>query len=510
MMRWRNQPRDDERGFVLIATAALVTTLCLFAGLAIDFGSWYVRAAEIKRATDAAALAGVVWMPEFDSAEAAALATAARNGFVDGQDGISVSVLAVPNNNRQLRVTITDSNVDQFFSRLVVKSQSITRDSTAEYVLPVPLGSPRNTFGTDQLLPGTSTDEYFWAAVNGYCAGHESGDEKLARYESYSQSTGSTQCNNGSPESDNYDPDGYLYAINLPQNAQSLKLEVYDPAYNTSYPSGNPTPDTSVASGSQQVTTIFEIYDRNPTPLDLTNLTLIDTKTFTTNQNQSAYRNQWVRLYTWNNPQAGQYYLRVKTQAGQLNSRASNGFGIRAYTGSSFASCTTIQGQTGYSASCPQVHGVYDMSIFANGASTTAEFYLAQIDPVHAGKTMRVTLFDAGEGADTLRVIDPNGNPASFTWFTPCNPPTPPTGSCSGSGTSLSVTGSGTQPYTGLHSNSKYNDRYLIIDIPLPANYAALYGANRWWKIRYSAGSNPTDRTTWSVNIVGDPVHLVK
>lgn len=500
----------DERGFVLVVSVLIVTTLCLFSGLAVDFGSWYVRSAEIKRAADAAALAGVVWMPEFDSAEAAALATAARNGFVHGVDDISVEVQEVPDDNRQLRVTITDGAVDQYFSRLAVKSQSITRGSTAEYVLPVPLGSPRNTFGTDRLLPGTSSDEYFWAAVNGWCSGHESGDDKLARYESYTTSSGSTQCNNGSPESDNYDPDGYLYAINLPANASSLKLEVYDPAYNTSYPDGQPRPDGSVASGNQQITTIFEIYDRNLTPLDLTDLTLLDTDTFVTNEDPSTYRNQWVRLYTWNNPKAGQYYLRVRTLAEQLNSRGTNGFGIRAFTGASFSSCTTIPGASGYSASCPQVHGVYDMSIYANGASTTAQFYLAEIDPVHAGKTMRLTLFDAGEGANTLRVIDPNGSPAGFGWFTQCNPPTPPTGGCSGSGSSLNVSGTGTQPYTGLNSSSRYNDRYLILDIPLPANYAARYGTKRWWKVEYAAGTAPTDRTTWSVNIVGDPVHLVK
>jgi hypothetical protein len=123
---------------------------------------------------------------------------------------------------------------------------------------------------------------------------------------------------------------------------------------------------------------------------------------------------------------------------------------------------------------------------------------------------MRITLFDAGEGSDSLRVIDPNGNPASFRWSTACNPPTPPAGACSGSGTSLSVAGTGPQPYPGLVSTSKYNDRYLVLDIPLPANYATLYGTKRWWKIRYQAGTNPTDRTTWSVNVVGDPVHLVE
>ena len=65
------------------------------------------------------------------------------------------------------------------------------------------------------------------------------------------------------------------------------------------------------------------------------------------------------------------------------------------------------------------------------------------------------------------------------------------------------------QPYTGLQSGSKYNDRFITIDIPLPSNYTTVYGGKVWWKVRYGVGSQPTDRTTWSVNIVGDPVHLL-
>ena len=109
-----------------------------------------------------------------------------------------------------------------------------------------------------------------------------------------------------------------------------------------------------------------------------------------------------------------------------------------------------------------------------------------------------------------IEVLDPNGNPATFNWRTPCNPPTPPTGACSGSAvTSLNVSGTGTQPYSGLQSNSRYNDRRMILDVRLPTNYTTVYGTKVWWQIRYTVGSTATDRTTWSVNIIGDPVHLV-
>ena len=95
----------------------------------------------------------------------------------------------------------------------MTQSQSIGRSSLAEYVLPVPLGSPKNTFGTGDLLSGADR-ENFWAAVSGYCSGHESGDKKLSKYESYSTSSSTSACQpNGSPASDDdYDPEGYLYA----------------------------------------------------------------------------------------------------------------------------------------------------------------------------------------------------------------------------------------------------------------------------------------------------------
>jgi len=493
-----------EQGFVSVFAAVLIPVLLVFVAYTVDYGSFYVRSAQLKRAADAAALAGVVWMPEFDEAQQYALAAAARNGFVDGQNNISVSVQQVANNDRQLTVTITDAKAKRFFSSNVFGNQSLSATSTAEYELPVPLGSPKNTIGTGNLLSSPDT-ENFWLAVNGYCAGHESGDPKLVGWESYSTSSSSSACNNGSAaNSDDYDANGYLYQIDLPQNSSSLKLDVYDGGFNTS----GSTPDYSLA-GTPVVTTTYKIYDRNPTPLDLTNLTLLKTVTITTNN--STYQNKWVNLYTWTNPQAGPYYVRVTTDPTQTtNSRGSNGFGLRAYTGSTFSTCTTVSGSSNYSSACPQVHGVFAMSLFADLSGTTSDFYLAQIASTSAGKTMRVSLFDIGEGAVSVQVLDPNGNPATFSWTTPCNPPTPPTGSCSGSNvTSLSVSGSGTQPYTGLNSSSLYSDRYLTLDILLPANYATVYGTKQWWKIRYTVGSSPTDRTTWSANIVGDPVHLV-
>ncbi len=140
--------------------AISMTIILGFTAFTVDYGSWYNRSTQLKRAADAAALAGVVWMPEFEAAQTAALAAAARNGFVDGQNNIEVDVEEVAGNNRQLEVSIRDTKAQQFFSRVVMQKQSIGRTSMAEYVLPVPLGSPKNTLGTGDILSGSDRENF--------------------------------------------------------------------------------------------------------------------------------------------------------------------------------------------------------------------------------------------------------------------------------------------------------------------------------------------------------------
>ena len=219
----------------------------------------------------------------------------------------------------------------------------------------------------------------------------------------------------------------------------------------------------------------------------------------------------------------------MQTKANEANSYGSNGFGIRAHPASSAwnnatSVCSTVVGDAAYSATCPQVHGLQDMSIFANQTGSSASFYLASVDSIYAGKTMQVDLFDPGEGASKLEILDPNGNPVHFDWTTPCGTvngqtiAAPSGSSCTTTSHTagannvpyLDVSGNGTQPYGNLSSTSKYSDRTISTFIKLPIDYTGTYGTKTWWKIRYTTTSGTvTDRTTWSVNILGNPVHLV-
>ena len=145
--------------FMLAITMIVLFTACAFA---VDLGSFYARASRIQRAADAAALAGVVWMPgDFAHAQTDALAVAAKNGFSSG-----VTVTAVAGNPYQLKVTILDAHVPRFFSTILSKSpMTITRAAVAEFAPVVPLGSPDNRLGNDPLSTPAYL-AYLWASIS--------------------------------------------------------------------------------------------------------------------------------------------------------------------------------------------------------------------------------------------------------------------------------------------------------------------------------------------------------
>ena len=72
MIRTQLAPRRDERGYVAVVFALLLSVLVLFASFAINSGGWFSRANQLQRAADAAALAGVVYMPDLAAATTAA------------------------------------------------------------------------------------------------------------------------------------------------------------------------------------------------------------------------------------------------------------------------------------------------------------------------------------------------------------------------------------------------------------------------------------------------------
>jgi Flp pilus assembly protein TadG len=511
-----------EEGYVLILTALLLLPLLAVTGLAVDLGAWYARAAQIQRAADAAALAGVVYLPDYGRAATVAEKVAADNGFSD-DSRIAVDVYQVTGNNARLQVRITDRTADQFFSGIFTDDVSITRASTAEYVKPVPMGSPKNFLGTGDLMSG-SNRENFWLAMSAGCSSKEQGDLIATRTDANFTSSSNppsggnwASCTGGHTITNvNYSTDGYFYAVEVPRSVTgTVSVQIYDPAYCNGSDPGD-------SNSYNSFDTTFTMRDNSSYDPRQTNV--LRTATYSPSGCGST-RDQWVTLYDLVNPSAGIYFVQVQTPAGDNGSgqMGSNGFSLRAKhtAGPNFQPCTSVQGETNYSANCPNVYGVESMGVYASLNGTQPSFYLADIGAEHNNKVLEISLWDPGEGSTGLEILDPTGQPVNFTWqvlcqdgsAAPCSGETAPSGGYGPTTTTNLSLGnpSSSYPQPGPYrvSSSKYSDRHLRLSVQLPDDINAAYGGLTWWRIRYTVGSAPTDRTTWSVAVRGDPVRLV-
>ncbi len=225
-----SQRTKGEQGFVLAVTALMMVPLIIFTAFAVDLGAWYGQAAKMQRAADAASLAGVVQLPNKVNAVAAAQTTLAKNGFpytCVTAPSTGPCVISYPNAaGQQMNVSLTTS-ASQYFSKIVLSSEVLHRDATAVYNLKIPLGSPTNTFGDDPTRSGLQPN--LWAAIQGPYTNHADGDPYATKCATTPSSA--TACSGGLANAD-YDPNGYLWAVDIPASlaGTSVTVSIYDPA----------------------------------------------------------------------------------------------------------------------------------------------------------------------------------------------------------------------------------------------------------------------------------------
>src|SRR5438874_3926830 len=148
----------EQRGQVLVIVAVMIVVLLGFTGLVTDVAWYEVNLMRIQRAADAAALAGVVYLPSnVAGAQTAALAESSKNGFANGLNGVTVTATPEALNNRILGVTV-NAPVRSWFARLLGVTQfNARRNARAEFVLPVPMGSPEDYYGINVVCGNTDT-----------------------------------------------------------------------------------------------------------------------------------------------------------------------------------------------------------------------------------------------------------------------------------------------------------------------------------------------------------------
>ncbi|MGD0834809.1 MAG: pilus assembly protein TadG-related protein [Candidatus Dormibacteria bacterium] len=245
-----------ERGQVMVIFALVSLVLFAIVGLSIDAGMSYLASDQVSRAADAAALAGVAYMPgEYGSAENAALVEAARNGFTDAGSNNTctasqfpcVITSQPPGTTNQLKVTISVTVPSTFLKLLGFGSHVVTRSATAEYLPPIALGQPGTQQGSTLAQLGTANNFYF-ERTEGYGNPRSEGDPFTpAADDSANSCDPQSSCaattapdaqaisqTNGTEKAYpgynlNYNG-GYDYLITLAPG-QSADVQVYDPAF---------------------------------------------------------------------------------------------------------------------------------------------------------------------------------------------------------------------------------------------------------------------------------------
>jgi hypothetical protein len=468
----------------------------------------------------------------------------------------------------QLDVAIT-APVQTFFMKIFgINSIQATALAKAQFTLPVPMGSPDAYYGDfGPIRFSDSTPTYtltgpagqpmtmrgFWGGMNAQGTDPVNGDPYLPI--GPMQNTASH----------------YDYAIYMPPGSSGGQVYIFDPVFCATDASGAYGTGEGWLNGSGAMSSYYDLYaDPNNTPYTLSDDTLIgssdtlfqDIRASDSSQGGSGgqscnhnnnptyygdgrdYHDRW-----WKIPLTGAY-------AGGLTGAAGTGttYRLRTTTDPQYNPVTSTLVGSPYpndqdstnalnsfaiyasaSVGAPQVYGSGAMEMFTPlpGGSNSL-FFLAQIDQtVGAGKTMEIDLYDPGDThrlSATMRVLAPcaTGCPVSVpnpqgagTWsysyanFTVSATKATPNGnaSCSSNAPSGSVNsyltnvgGGGASGTTGL-----YNGCWVTIDVAIPTTYTA--PSSGWWMIEYDMGGSSSDSasdlTSWQVNVVGNPVHLV-
>jgi len=233
--------RSQERGAAAIIIALFIAAILLpISALGVDVARWYVEAQRLQAAADAAATAGVTFLPDdFNSAVTRARAVAKTNGY---ENGVNATVTVARGiRPTQLKVTITTPVHNAFGQAFGIGTTDVGRAAVADYNGPAPMGSPCNTFGNEpagtsgappvasQLTVPTgatcTTTPDFWGSINGPDI-HKTQGEEFASRKCENAEDGCDSSKNNTE----FDPLGYFYVVRVTQANIPVTIQIYDPA----------------------------------------------------------------------------------------------------------------------------------------------------------------------------------------------------------------------------------------------------------------------------------------
>jgi len=178
------------RGQIAVLFALTLVILVGVMMLSIDLSRVRAQTENAQRAANAAALAGVVFLPNFtDKADSRAIGEAVKNGFQNGANGVSVTTAIPDGNTNRLKVTITTPVSLVFGGILGLGRVTVSRSATAEFAEPLEMGAPDYVLGypafPTAMVPGGTSTQGFYLEARGPYGQQENGDAYSQYFESY-------------------------------------------------------------------------------------------------------------------------------------------------------------------------------------------------------------------------------------------------------------------------------------------------------------------------------------
>lgn len=469
---------ERERGAAIVFLSVMMVLLLGLAAFAVDLGWLLVNGSRLQRAADSAALHGVTYLPGFISqAQTAAEQSASANGFPTP----GTSVVTSQPEPGQLTVDLT-TTVETFFLRVFGMDQvTISRDATAEYVKPVPMGGDSAVFGDGNNAYGTG--QRFWASIQGQFTNRLHGDPYATQCGAWPDrpevSPPGLDC--GGTSNPEYRPAGYWLVVDVPEgHSGNVSVLVFDGGFNPGS-CGSSARDCYLGdgSGSTGITTTFTQHTVDLTPYDPSDNPRYSSTGCRIVAPPGTNADE-VTLCTLSNPVPGLYPIHITSSSGE----GINSFRVRATS----------------SSGAVRVYGINDISIWTTvtGLSTIP---LADVEPIHAGKTLLLSFYDPGDasGQSGVAIRGPGGSPTSCVWWT-----------SSTAGSSRPSSPNAASPCrieTTSSSGTRYfNGQWINMEIDIPTDYTC--SSDCLWTVGYNL-TGATDRTVWEARVIGNPVHLV-
>jgi hypothetical protein len=185
------RPKAKRGQAIVLMALMLMFVLAGGVGLGVDALIGYVQSLGAERAAAAAALAGVVYMPNqftsppVNNATEKAIYIAKQNGFdttdVANAIGVDPERVPIPGSNppayyaNKFQVTVTKRVQVYFMQLLGFSTYMVSRTAIATYLPPITLGQPGGQIGSTTSQLGTANNYYFMR-TEGWAVDRQQGD----------------------------------------------------------------------------------------------------------------------------------------------------------------------------------------------------------------------------------------------------------------------------------------------------------------------------------------------